>query len=137
MIDVPHEGPIVVIDDSEADRFILRRVLGKTSLPNEVIDFEDGRTFLEHLDRIERGEAELPALILTDINMPGLSGFDVVSKIRERPAFSDLPVVVMVTSSEATRDIDRAKEVGANHYIPKQAGIAAFVDTFEANFRSA
>ena len=63
-------------------------------------------------------------------------GFVVLSKIRERPAFSDLPVVVMVTSSEATRDIDRAKEVGANHYIPKEAGIASFVRTFEASFRS-
>lgn len=136
MIDVSKNGPIVVIDDSDADRFILRRVLSKTSLPNEVIDFDGGRAFLEYLDGVERNESAPPALILTDINMPGLSGFEVVRGIRERPTLGALLIVVMLTSSEATGDISRAKEVGANHYIPKEAGIAAFVSTFEATFNS-
>lgn len=136
MIEVSSNGPIVVIDDSDADRFILRRVLGKTSLPNAVIDFDGGRAFLEYLDRVERDEAAAPALVLTDINMPGLSGFDVVSKIRARPAFGALAVVVFVTSAEATGDISRAKAVGATHYVPKEAGIASFVRSFEATFTS-
>lgn len=136
MIAVSHNGPIVVIDDSDADRFILRRVLGKTSLPNTVIEFDGGRAFFEYLDRVEQNDAEAPAMVLTDINMPGLSGFDVISKIRERPAFEALAVVVMVTSSEATGDIGRAKAAGATHYIPKEAGIASFVRSFEATFTS-
>lgn len=137
MIEVPCAGPIVVVDDSDADRFILRRVLGKTSLPNDVIEFESGPPFLDYLTRVTTGGAELPALVLTDINMPGLNGFEVVAKIREQPAFETLPVVVMVTSSDAVDDIRRAENVGANHYIPKEAGIAAFVQTFERTFAPA
>ncbi|MCR9159879.1 MAG: response regulator [Nannocystaceae bacterium] len=136
MIDVPKTGPIAVVDDSASDRFILRRVLSKTSLPNDVIEFDDGPAFLDYLGRVERSEAEAPALLLTDINMPKLNGFELVSKIREQAAFESVPLIVLVTSSEATEDIERAKDVGADSFIPKEVGIERFVRRFEETFRS-
>src|SRR4051794_27097131 len=60
----------------------------------------------------------LPAVILLDLSLPQLSGFEVLKWIRSQPEFKRVPVVVL-TASEERRDIDRSYELGANSYLVK------------------
>lgn len=71
-------GPVIIIEDDEDDRFILTEVYRKLNYKNEVIFFTDGEKALEFLNK----EETVPFLILSDINMPKLSGFALREKLR-------------------------------------------------------
>jgi CheY-like chemotaxis protein len=74
----------------------------------------------------------MPAVVLLDINMPGLDGFEVLQRIREREAFAQLPVIMMLTNSDNPRDIERAAELGANGFQTKPATMKEYVRFFDS-----
>lgn len=71
-------GPVIIIEDDEDDQEFLSRVFEKLDYPNEVVFFSDGEEALEYLNR----PGSLPFLILSDINMPRLSGFELRAKLK-------------------------------------------------------
>lgn len=134
MIAVDRTLPIAIVDDDDVDRMIIGRVLERSELANDVLEFGSGVDMLDHLTAAANGDSPVPALVLSDINMPGLSGFDLLREIRAMPAFVVLPIVVMLTSSEAHRDKELARTLGATAYLAKQSGIAAFVEVVNSTF---
>ena len=106
----PAASRILVVDDNEMNRDMLSRRLGSRGFNVEVS--EDGALALERLD------AEGVDIVLLDVMMPGLSGIDVLRKVRERWSESDLPVI-MVTARDATEDVVEALRAGANDYVTK------------------
>src|SRR6185437_177674 len=70
------------------------------------------------LDALERLAEELPQVILSDIEMPRMDGFDLVRNIRSNPRWRHLPVV-MITSRIAQKHRDHASELGVDHYLGK------------------
>ena len=66
-----------------------------------------------------------PALVLLDLNLPEMPGFEVLKRIRENPAHAQLPVVVF-TSSEREEDRARAHELGASDFLKKPNLVAGF-----------
>lgn len=134
MIVVPADGQIAVVDDSKLERMILSRVLEMSNLINPVVEFSSAVSFLEAIDRrSEQSDLGL-SLVLMDINMPIMTGFEALPEIRVERQIDDLKIAVMVTSPEAQSDIARAQELGADGYIAKQAGIEKFVAEINANF---
>ncbi|HHQ47541.1 MAG TPA: response regulator [Acidobacteria bacterium] len=103
-------GSILVVDDNEMNRDMLSRRLARRGYTVEVA--EDGARALE---RIEAGRYDL---VLLDIMMPGLDGYQVLETVRERWAPSDLPVV-MATAKSESEDVVRALKMGANDYVTK------------------
>ncbi len=103
-------GKLLVVDDNEMNRDMLSRRLGRRG--HTVVTAADGRAALE---RIQREPFEL---VLLDIEMPGLDGFEVLRTIRETFDASDLPVV-MATARTESDDIVRALKSGANDYVTK------------------
>ncbi len=101
---------LLVVDDNELNRDMLSRRLGSRGFAVEVA--EDG----------ERGLASIEQhpfdLVLLDVMMPGLSGIDVLNRVRERWPASDLPVI-MVTARDTTEDVVEALGLGANDYVTK------------------
>ncbi len=128
MIVIPREGMIAIVDDDDIDRMIITRVLGLSHLQNPVSEFPSGTAFIEHLEGHVDGDAGI-ALVLMDINMPGMTGLEALTHVRTVSGLTDLPIVVMLTSSEAKSDIEQAEMRGAHGYLVKQSGLKEFVAT--------
>jgi adenylate cyclase len=101
---------LFVVDDNELNRDMLSRRLGSRGYAVEVA--EDGERALARL------EEQTFDLVLLDVMMPGLSGIDVLKRVRERWPESDLPVI-MVTARDTTEDVVEALQLGANDYVTK------------------
>ena len=109
---------IFLVDDDDVDVMAIRRALRRVSNPPKLIVASDGE---EALNILSEGRLSLSAVIVLDINMPRISGFELLKKLRcndELRSYRDLPVWVM-TTSEADRDLERADEYGVAGYIRK------------------
>jgi CheY-like chemotaxis protein len=128
---------VVLVDDTESDRFTMSIVLEKSRLQNEVVCLEDGRAAIEHIEAVSAGRFPIPALMLVDVNMPGITGFEVLRFIKSKDDGRRSPIIAMLTSSDAEADMQRAEELGADDYLPKQSGLAKFVSLVNERFRNA
>lgn len=105
---------ICLIDDDPDHVLIITRAIRELGESSHVHAASDGDEAMEWL----RSAAPLPDLILLDINMPGLSGFDVLKSLKADEQLKLVPVV-MLTSSDASADVAHAYELGASGYISK------------------
>ena len=85
---------------------------------DEVVVARDGVAAIEYLYSPERSAEDMPRLVLLDLNMPRLDGFEVLKKMRADERTRFVPVV-MLTSSGHPEDVRRAYELGANGYLDK------------------
>jgi CheY-like chemotaxis protein len=112
---MPKPKPIQVVEDDSVDVMILRRVLKDLHAPNELACAANGEEALAYL-RDE--DNERPCVILLDLNMPRMNGFEFLRIMRADEAMKDIPVVVVTTSGEP-QDITMSYELGAVAYIVK------------------
>lgn len=104
---------ILVVDDSKTIRSIIIKTLRLTALEiGEIIEAANGR---EALDCLENNWVDL---VLSDLNMPVMSGVEMVNSMAENGLLKDIPVVVISTDGSATR-IEELKEKGIREYIRK------------------
>lgn len=125
-------GPIVMVDDEELDIEAVRRALRKSRLDREFLSFPDGPPFLQHLEFVKAGKADHPSLVLLDVNMPLMSGFAVLRKMRAEPKFREIPVVSMLTSSDRDSDREQALGAGANDYVVKPGDYNRYTEFFDS-----
>jgi CheY-like chemotaxis protein len=118
----PESAIILLVDDREDDVFLIRKAFRTAGLNNPLYTVNDGEQAVAYLmgegPFSNRAEYPLPDLILLDLKMPRLDGFEVLSWIRNQPGIRALPVIVL-TSSEELRDVNRAYELGANSFLVK------------------
>ena len=100
----------MVVDDSLTVRRVTQRLLVREGY--RVVTAKDGLEALECL------AAERPAVLLSDIEMPRMDGFDLVRNVRADPALAGMPVI-MITSRIAQKHRDYATELGVDHYLGK------------------
>ena len=101
---------MLVVDDSITVRRVTQRLLQREGY--RVALAADG------LQGLERLQGERPAVVLSDIEMPRMDGFDFVRNIRADEHLRDLPVI-MITSRIAEKHREHARELGVNHYLGK------------------
>jgi len=101
---------ILVIEDHEDNRQILRDLLGATGY--EVIEAVDGA------EGVAKAKAERPDLILMDIQLPVMDGYEATRQIKADPELAVIPIVV-VTSYALSGDDDKAKAAGCDAYVTK------------------
>jgi two-component system response regulator len=120
------EGTILLVDDSPDDVALTLRAFRTNNITNKVDVASDGEEALTYLLR-ESERRPKPVLILLDINLPKVSGLEVLRRIRTDERTRYLPVVVLSTSSE-DRDIVESYNLGANSYVRKPVVFNEFVD---------
>jgi CheY-like chemotaxis protein len=119
---MPERGIILLAEDREQDVEIIRRAFKQGGIRNPLFVARDGEETVAYLEGTgkfaNRDEYPLPDLLLLDLKMPKLDGFEVLRWVRHQPGFSSLCIVVL-TSSEDSRDVNRAYELGANSFLVK------------------
>lgn len=126
------EGPIVMVDDNPGDRSLASRCFRRSRLANDWITFPSGVAFLDYIEGVKAGAQPMPALVLLDLNMPAMTGFDVLERLRSDESFRERPVVCILTSSRDPYDVDRAHDLGAAGFYVKPYDIGEYVSFFEA-----
>ncbi len=115
-------GSLLFVDDDPNWVELLRIAFGRTGMANPVHGVGDGPEAIQYL----RGEGRyakraaypLPELVLVDLRLPGMPGFEVLQWIRQHPVLDRLPVVV-ITGMAAPGDAKRAQELGATAFLAK------------------
>lgn len=118
----PDTAVILLVEDREDDVYIIRKAFFTSGLNNPLYVVNDGEQAVAYLmgdaPYSNRSEYPLPDIILLDLKMPRLDGFEVLTWIRKQPGIRGLPVIVL-TSSEDLRDVNRAYALGANSFLVK------------------
>ncbi len=114
-------SPVLWVEDDANDAFLIGRAIRKAGLeqPNLVTDGAEAVAYLSGTGiYADRDLYPFPSLVLLDLKLPKMSGFEVLQWIRKHPASRRLPVIIF-TSSNTAMDIDRAYDLGANAYLLK------------------
>ena len=124
--------PIVLVaEDAVADRLLLQEAFQKVSDPVDLWLVNDGHELLAYLHRLDPwSNARLPDLILMDLSMPGIDGFDALAEIKGDPELRRIPVVVL-TASRNEKDVTKAYTWGANTYVPKPESLDELADVLQ------
>ena len=121
---------ILLAEDDKNDVFLMRRGLEKAGVPNPLVVLENGREVIDYLAGNgaygARDKYPLPGLMLLDLKMPWMDGFDVLAWLRTKKQFDTLPVVVL-TSSKLQTDIDRSRQLGVYDYRVKPQALEDLV----------
>ena len=118
-----NSGPIILVEDNESDAEVARRAIKRSSPARSLVVVGDG---LSAVDMLLGTEAQppcpRPGLMMIDINLPGLDGIELLTRIRSNPERRGVAVVIVSSSSEE-RDIRRAYDRGCNSYVTKPVDI--------------
>ena len=122
---------ILYVDDSEDDVLMAERAFKKSNLSTDIITLTDGQECIDYIfseGEYEGKVHELPIVILLDLNMPRVNGFEVLEHLRNNEKTKTLPVVVL-TTSDAENDVSKAYDLGANSFITKPLKTEDFFNT--------
>jgi CheY-like chemotaxis protein len=116
------EPIILLAEDDENDAFFMRRALRKAEINLPMHLVTNGQEAMDYLSGIEkfsdREQYPLPSIVLLDLKMPFVDGFEVLTWINSQSSLKEIPVVVLTSSAEE-RDRQRATELGAKAYFVK------------------
>ena len=122
---------ILLVEDNPADIKIAQRALKESGAPVELLVVRDGQEAVDYLLRQGRHAGSdhwrSPDLILLDLNLPGMTGREVLERVRNTPALRTVPVIVLTTSCRQ-EDVHDMYAAGANTYIEKPQDFGRFVE---------
>jgi len=122
---------ILLVEDNPDDVALTLRAFEKCNIKNKVVIVNDGEEALDYLyckgKYIGRNFLELPSVVLLDLKLPKIDGFEVLKTIRENENTKFLPVVIL-TSSKEEQDIMNGYKLGVNSYIRKPVDFNKFFE---------
>ena len=132
---MPDPALILVVEDNSDDAFLIQLSFEKAGIINRLRTVKTGEEAIAYLKGVgpyaDRALHPLPRLMLLDIKLPGIDGFEVLRWVRQQPEFLKLRIVV-VTSSTEVRDVNEAFSLGANSFILKPADFMRFAEFSQA-----
>src|SRR5438552_241695 len=130
-----HSRCILLAEDDADDVFLVRRSFRKAGLSHRILDVGDGAIVIDYLSGKppfdDRARHPFPDLLLLDLKMPKLNGFDVLTWLKGRPDMSSLPVVVF-SSSSVEEDREVALRMGAHEFRTKPSDLDDLIPLFKS-----
>lgn len=121
-----HGPTILIVDDDEGHAILIRENLQGAGLQNRIEHFRDGQAILDFFFT-HRDRANETYLILLDIRMPKVDGIEVLRRLKADPEFRKLPVI-MLTTTEDSREVERCHQLGCSVYIQKPVDYDRFAE---------
>ena len=121
---------IIMIEDDEGHARLIEKNIRRAGVNNEIIPFANGTDALKYLlgdDGSGNVSAGRQQLILPDLNLPDMTGIDILEKLKSTAHTKRSPVVVLTTTDDS-REIQRCYDLGANVYITKPVNYEGFAN---------
>ena len=121
---------IVMVEDDEGHARLIERNIRRSGVNNEIVAFTDGTSAVDYLfgkDGTGSARKGQPLLVLLDLNLPDMTGIDILKRIKESANLKPTPVVVL-TTTDASQEIKRCYELGCNVYITKPVNYESFAN---------
>lgn len=117
---------IIMIEDDEGHARLIEKNIRRAGIANDITHFTDGTSALAYLFNAPDGPAlNGPALVLLDLNLPDMSGIDILTRIKSDDVLRRTPVVVLTTTDDKI-EIQRCYDLGCNVYITKPVDYDSF-----------
>ena len=126
-------GRILLVEDDPKDTELTMAALEEYNLSNEVMVASDGEEALDYLyyrGKFQRRSGENPAVMLLDLKLPKIDGFEVLQRVKADEKLKMIPVVVL-TSSREERDMVESYKLGVNAYVVKPVDFHEFVNAIK------
>jgi CheY-like chemotaxis protein len=122
---------VLVIEDNDEDYEALERAFRQSSVATKLHRCKTGKQALEYLGQCVPSEPTcFPAFILLDLNLPGIDGCQIIQIIKQDARLQSIPVIVLTTSNY-TKDIEECYRSGVNSYVVKAMDVQRFKDTIQ------
>jgi CheY-like chemotaxis protein len=121
---------IIMIEDDEGHARLIERNIRRSGVNNEIVPFTNGTAAMDYLfgqdgaGAHRKGEA---LLVLLDLNLPDMTGIDILKRVKESRYLKSIPVVVLTTTDDS-HEIKRCYELGCNVYITKPVNYESFAN---------
>ncbi len=126
----PKPVAIIMIEDDEGHARLIEKNIRRAGVTNEIISFRDGTSGVNYLlgsDGSGRVAIGRPSLVLLDLNLPDMTGIDILARLKANEHTRRTPVIVLTTTDDA-REIQRCYDLGANVYITKPLNYESFAN---------
>ena len=123
-----HPVTILLIEDDPGHARLIEKNVRRAGVNNTILPFTDGTAALEHLfgvDAAGKRRVQLPVLVLLDLNLPDMSGTDILARIKDDEVTRRAPVIVLTTTDDK-QEIQRCYDLGCNVYITKPVEYESF-----------
>lgn len=124
---------IVMVEDDEGHARLIERNIRRAGVNNEIVAFRDGTSALAYLlgaDGTGEENSARSLLILLDLNLPDMTGVDILAKVKSNTHLKRSPVIVLTTTDDQ-REIKRCYDLGANVYITKPVNYESFANAIQ------
>ncbi|MFN4014385.1 MAG: response regulator [Reyranella sp.] len=124
---------IVMVEDDEGHARLIERNIRRAGVNNEIVAFKDGTSALAYLlgaDGTGEENSARSLLILLDLNLPDMTGVDILAKVKSNTHLKRSPVIVLTTTDDQ-REIKRCYDLGANVYITKPVNYESFANAIQ------
>lgn len=117
---------ILIADDDDDDVFFFRQAISEMNVACHVESFQNGSLLLDHLS----SSKTLPSLIILDLNMPRMNGFEVLEKLKEDERLKPIPAYILTTSQNES-DIKKCTELGSDGFYTKPLEYSGYTTIIE------
>ena len=121
------EGPVVIVDDDPSDALFAEGAVDELEPRFPVQILTSGDDFLAYLQGTglyhDRIHYPMPGVVLLDLKMPGMDGFEVLEWLRAHPEYAEIPIVVLSGFMDIAGQVTRAYQLGAHSFLPKPVAL--------------
>lgn len=130
MMKDPRPVSIIMVEDDEGHARLIEKNIRRAGVNNEILAFRDGTSVLDYLfgaDKSGHVSIGRTFLVLLDLNLPDMTGIDILARIKANEHTRRTPVIVLTTTDDQ-REIQRCYDLGANVYITKPLNYESFAN---------